>query len=84
LDPILKGSNPNTETIWKVVDIAMQSVEPKGVHRPTMMDVVKELQGALTIERIQMSPCLQTQLHSNFSENSSYSQHESTSFPRPR
>jgi len=82
LDPTLKALNPSMEAIWKVADIAMQSIEPKGVHRPTMMDVVQELQGALTIEGVQMSPCLQTQLHSNFSDNSSYSQHESTSFPK--
>jgi len=38
------------EAIWKVADVAMQSVEPKGVHRPTMTEVVQELQGALALE----------------------------------
>jgi len=83
LDPALKGSNPNIEAIRKVVDIAMQSIEPKGVYRRTMMDVVQELQGALIIEGIKMSPSLQTQLHSNFSNNSSNFQHGPTSYPRP-
>jgi len=42
---------------------------------------VQELQGAMTIEGIRMSP-LQSQLHSNFSDNSNF-QHGSTSYPRP-
>jgi hypothetical protein len=37
------------DSVWKVVDIAMQSVEPKSINRPTMRKVVDELQQALAM-----------------------------------
>jgi len=43
LDPIVKASNPNLASIWKVAEIAIQCVEPKAVHRPIMTKVVEEL-----------------------------------------
>ncbi len=50
LDPIVKASNPQLDDLWKVVEIAMQCVEPKSIHRPTMTKVVEELQVALLQE----------------------------------
>lgn len=50
LDPMVEASNSNIEVVWKVAEIAMQSVEPKSVHRPTMSKVVQELHDALMIE----------------------------------
>lgn len=50
LDPVVKRCNPNMDSVWKVAEVAIQSVEPKGVHRPFMRDVVKELREAIVLE----------------------------------
>ncbi|KAG0629756.1 hypothetical protein M758_1G127600 [Ceratodon purpureus] len=50
LDPAIKNAHPNMDSVWKVAEIAIQSVEPKGVHRPYMRDVVKELREAIQLE----------------------------------
>ncbi len=50
LDPIVKASNPQLDGIWKVAEIAIQCVEPKSMHRPTMTKVVEELRAALLQE----------------------------------
>jgi len=39
----VKASNPQLDALWKVVEIAIQCVEPKSIHRPTMTKVVEEL-----------------------------------------
>ncbi|KAJ7533339.1 hypothetical protein O6H91_13G043900 [Diphasiastrum complanatum] len=49
IDPVL-GRGYNIESIWKVAEIAMFSVEPRSKHRPTISDVVQELKDALGIE----------------------------------
>jgi hypothetical protein len=50
LDPKLRQALSATlDSVWKVVDIAMQSVEPKSINRPTMREVVDELRQALTM-----------------------------------
>ncbi|CAK9869314.1 unnamed protein product [Sphagnum jensenii] len=50
LDPIVKASNPNLDAIWKVVEIAIQCVEPKAIHRPIMTKIVEQLRVAITIQ----------------------------------
>jgi len=50
LDPIVKASNPNLDAIWKVVEIAIQCVEPKAIDRPIMTKVVEQLRVAITIQ----------------------------------
>ncbi len=50
LDPIVKSSNPNLDAIWKVVEIAIQCVEPKAIHRPIMTKVIEQLQATITIQ----------------------------------
>ena len=53
LDPKLRQALSATlDSVWKVVDIAMQSVEPKSINRPTMREVVDELRQALTMTDI--------------------------------
>ncbi len=49
VDPAL-GNQFNVESMWKVAEIAMRSVEPYGAHRPTMMQVVADLREAMEIE----------------------------------
>jgi len=77
------ASNPNMDVILKVAEIAMQSVEPKAVHRPTMTEVVQELQAALTIEEISMPSLLNSEQPFETSNYSSGS-YGPTSYPTPR
>jgi hypothetical protein len=50
LDPIIKASNPNPETIWKVLELAMQCIQHQGNQRPAMNKVVQELRIAIDME----------------------------------
>ena len=52
LDPVVQTSNATRDAMWKVVDIALRSVEPKSVHRPTMGEVVDELRQAVTMANV--------------------------------
>ncbi|KAH8936958.1 hypothetical protein BDL97_17G112600 [Sphagnum fallax] len=65
LDPIVKGSNPNLNSIWIVVEIAIQCVEPKAIHRPIMTKVVEELRIAIAFEEGNALP-------SNYSHSMKY------------
>jgi hypothetical protein len=66
LDPIVKASNPQLDALWKVVEIAIQCVEPKSIHRPTMTKVVQELRVALVLQE-GLNPSL-----SEYSPNDTY------------
>ena len=46
----IKASNPNSAALWKFADMAMECVEPKGEHRPTMAHVVQEIRTAINME----------------------------------
>lgn len=50
MSPAIKASTPNRDALWKFADIAMECVEPKGQHRPTMAHVVQEIRVAINIE----------------------------------
>lgn len=52
LDPAMTKSvpGPSLEAAWKVAEIAMQCVEPRSIHRPTILRVVEELHLALKVE----------------------------------
>ena len=50
LDPTVRASNPNFDGLWKVAEVAMNCVEPKGVHRPMISEVVQELRAAQALE----------------------------------
>jgi len=65
LDPIVKASNPKLDAIWKVVEIAIQCVEPKAIHRPIMTKVVEQLRVAITIQEGNALP-------SNYSHSMTY------------
>jgi len=80
LAPAVKASNPNMEAVWKVMDIALQSVEPKASHRPSMTQVVHELQGALTLG----GPIAESEFHFGYADNSSRPEMGPSSFPMPR
>jgi len=65
LDPIVKASNPNLDSLWKVTEIAIQCVEPKAIHRPIMTEVVEELQAAISFQEGDALP-------SNYSHSMTY------------
>ncbi|XP_024374635.1 probable LRR receptor-like serine/threonine-protein kinase At1g67720 [Physcomitrium patens] len=50
LDPAVRDCHPNMDSVWKVAELAIQCVEPRGIHRPWMRDVVKELREAIVLE----------------------------------
>ncbi len=50
LDPIIKASNPNLETIWKVLELAMQCIQHEGGQRPAMNEIVQELRIVIDME----------------------------------
>ena len=43
LDPAVRRCQPNMDSVWKMAEIAIQSVKPKRLHRPSMDIVVEEL-----------------------------------------
>jgi hypothetical protein len=55
LDPIVKASNPQLDVLWKVAEIAIQCVEPKSIHRPTMTKVVEELRATLLQDNLNVT-----------------------------
>ncbi|KAK7359428.1 hypothetical protein VNO77_01388 [Canavalia gladiata] len=50
IDPSLVG-NAKTESIWRVVEIAMQCVEQHGASRPRMQEIILAIQDAIKIEK---------------------------------
>ena len=52
LDPGVKASmpTPNQDGVSKVVEIALQCVEPKSINRPTMTTVLQQLRRAEILE----------------------------------
>jgi hypothetical protein len=44
------GDNYKLESIWKVAEIAVLSIQPRGVNRPTMRQVVSDLREAIAME----------------------------------
>ncbi|OAE31610.1 hypothetical protein AXG93_2294s1280 [Marchantia polymorpha subsp. ruderalis] len=49
VDPAL-GGQFNPESVWKMCDVALASVQREGVNRPTMTEVVKGLTEAMEME----------------------------------
>ncbi|XP_027340762.1 probable LRR receptor-like serine/threonine-protein kinase At1g67720 isoform X1 [Abrus precatorius] len=50
VDPSLAG-NAKTESIWRVVEIAIQCVEQHGASRPRMQEIILTIQDAIKIEK---------------------------------
>ncbi|KAG0603110.1 hypothetical protein M758_10G067600 [Ceratodon purpureus] len=55
VDPSL-GDKYNLECMWKVAELGMMCVEPKGLNRPTISDVVREIQEAIALEETVQAP----------------------------
>nr|AAX53605.1 nodulation receptor kinase [Astragalus sinicus] len=49
VDPGIKGGY-HAEAMWRVVEVALQCLEPYSTYRPCMVDIVRELEDALIIE----------------------------------
>lgn len=49
VDLSIKGGY-HAEAMWRVVEAALACIEPFSIHRPNMVDIVRELEDALIIE----------------------------------
>ncbi|XP_019420942.1 PREDICTED: nodulation receptor kinase-like [Lupinus angustifolius] len=49
VDPGIKGGY-HAEAMWRMVEVALQCIEPLSAYRPCMVDIVRELEDALIIE----------------------------------
>lgn len=49
VDPTIKGGY-HAEAMWRVVEAALACIEPFSTYRPSMVDIVRELEDALIIE----------------------------------
>jgi len=57
LQPIVDqalGNNYNVESMWKVAETAMRSIEPYSANRPTMTEVVCDIREAIEMENGQL------------------------------
>jgi hypothetical protein len=50
IDPLL-GSNYDLQSMWKIAEKALMCVQPHGDMRPSISEVLKEIQDAISIER---------------------------------
>ncbi|KAI3901682.1 hypothetical protein MKW98_021846, partial [Papaver atlanticum] len=50
IDPLL-GNDYNVQSIWKIAEKALMCVQPHGSMRPSISEVLKEIQDAIMIER---------------------------------
>ncbi|KAF0889672.1 hypothetical protein E2562_030151 [Oryza meyeriana var. granulata] len=53
------------QSVWKIAEVATMCVKPKGVQRPSISEVLKEIQDAIAIER---GPDLQRELPSSIQQ----------------
>ncbi|KAG2409670.1 LRR receptor-like serine/threonine-protein [Vigna angularis] len=75
IDPSLNG-NAKTESIWRVVEIAMQCVEHHGASRPRMQEIILAIQDAIKIEQGTENK-LKSSSSSSFSGSSTSKPHSS-------
>lgn len=50
IDPSL-GNNFDIQSVWKIAEKAMLCVQPCGSHRPSISEVLKDIQEAMSIEK---------------------------------
>jgi hypothetical protein len=62
------------QSVWKIAEVAIMCVKPKGAQRPPISEVLKEIQDAIAIERgpqeMQRSTIQQQLLVSSANNNS--------------
>ncbi|XP_020229764.1 probable LRR receptor-like serine/threonine-protein kinase At1g67720 isoform X2 [Cajanus cajan] len=73
IEPSLAG-NAKSESIWRVVEIAMQCVEQHGASRPRMQEIILAIQDAIKIEKGTENK-LKSPSSSSFSASSSSKPH---------
>jgi hypothetical protein len=44
-------SSYNLQSVWKIAEVAIMCVKPKGAQRPPISEVLKEIQDAIAIEQ---------------------------------
>ncbi|XP_027922141.1 probable LRR receptor-like serine/threonine-protein kinase At1g67720 [Vigna unguiculata] len=76
IDPSLNG-NAKSESIWRVVEIAMQCVEHHGSSRPRMQEIILAIQDAIKIEQGTENKFKSLSSSSSFSGSSTSKPHSS-------
>ncbi|KAG9446353.1 hypothetical protein H6P81_012481 [Aristolochia fimbriata] len=71
VDPSVQGKI-KLESVWRIAEIAIQSVEPHGSSRPKMQEIVLTIQEAIRIERGNVA---QVESSSEFSTGRSFHEH---------
>jgi hypothetical protein len=49
----------NLQSVWKILEVAIMCVKPKGTQRPPISEVLQEIQDAIAVE---LGPQMQQQL----------------------
>jgi hypothetical protein len=49
----------NLQSVWKIAEVAIMCVKPKGTQRPPISEVLQEIQDAIAVE---LGPQMQQQL----------------------
>lgn len=39
------------QSVWKIAEVALACVKPEGMERPSISEVLKEIRGAIAVER---------------------------------
>lgn len=51
IDPALENDY-DVQSVWKIAEVAIMCVKPEGIERPSISEILKEIQEALEIEKI--------------------------------
>ncbi|XP_062182367.1 probable LRR receptor-like serine/threonine-protein kinase At1g67720 [Phragmites australis] len=70
VDESLEDGGYDLQSVWKMAEVAIMCVKPKGAQRPGISEVLKEIQDAISIER---GPQMQQQLMSKSCEQNASS-----------
>ena len=69
IDPLLEDDY-DMQSVWKIAEVGIACVKPHGVERPSISEVLKEIQEAIAIER-SSGASAQGPINSKFSMGSS-------------
>lgn len=57
IDESLDRGCYDLQSVWKIAEVAIMCVKPKGAQRPPISEVLKEIQDAIAMERVLVSNC---------------------------
>ena len=51
IDPSLQNDYNDIQSVWKIAEVAVKCIDPQTGNRPSISEVLKEIQEAIAIER---------------------------------